>query len=316
MGRGFARGGHPLGGNQLLLSRYRRRAGSQGTLSSRYCYSVWLRHLIRAQRAGALMRVPRHVAELGPGNSMGVGLAALLCGSTSYRALDVVRHALTGDNLRVLNDLVDLVSSRAPVPPDKEFPQITTQVEDGSFPHTVIEAEDLAHGLEPERVRALRHELLTSSDEGEHIRYSAPWTQAQAPGQEQVDFLLSMSVLEHVDELDAAYRAPRRWLAPGGLMSNEIDFGSHGLDARWDGHWSCSRAGWAVIRGRRPYLINRVPLSGHLERCQAAGLEIVAVVPRVAANILPRERLATEFRQMSDSDRETRTAWVLVRAPL
>ena len=43
-----------------------------GAQSARYCYSVWLRHLIHAWKNGLPFR-PNRVAELGPGFSIGVG---------------------------------------------------------------------------------------------------------------------------------------------------------------------------------------------------------------------------------------------------
>ena len=65
-----------------------------GTSSARYCYSVWLRHLIRAGETG-LSTQPKVVAELGPGDSLGIGLAALVSGSSLYYALDIVPYAAT-----------------------------------------------------------------------------------------------------------------------------------------------------------------------------------------------------------------------------
>ena len=47
-----------------------------GSVSARYCYSVWMRHFTTATGVVGLIR-PRCVAELGPGDSLGIGLAAL-----------------------------------------------------------------------------------------------------------------------------------------------------------------------------------------------------------------------------------------------
>ena len=46
-----------------------------GTDSVRYCYSVWLRHLVLAYENG-YKKIPERVAELGPGDSLGIGLSA------------------------------------------------------------------------------------------------------------------------------------------------------------------------------------------------------------------------------------------------
>ncbi|HEX7007424.1 MAG TPA: hypothetical protein VF274_09800, partial [Alphaproteobacteria bacterium] len=58
------------------------------TLSARYCYSVFLRHLVMLHRTGAPTD-PRVVAEIGPGASIGAGLSALLAGAETYYGFDI-----------------------------------------------------------------------------------------------------------------------------------------------------------------------------------------------------------------------------------
>ncbi len=83
-----------------------------GTDSARYCYSVWLRHLKLLHEAGALRGVPHTVAELGPGDSIGIGLAALLSGAERYYALDVVPYPDLKSNLAIFDELVRLFRER------------------------------------------------------------------------------------------------------------------------------------------------------------------------------------------------------------
>ena len=78
--------------------------GTRGTDTARYCYSVWLRHLVMARRSG-LRQMPESAAELGPGDSLGIGLAALISGVKSYFALDVVRYANPKRNLEIFEEL-------------------------------------------------------------------------------------------------------------------------------------------------------------------------------------------------------------------
>ena len=49
------------------------------TNSPRYCYSAWLKHLVMAHQNN-LDPYPSTIAELGPGDSLGMGIAALLSG--------------------------------------------------------------------------------------------------------------------------------------------------------------------------------------------------------------------------------------------
>jgi len=59
-----------------------RRAATGGSDSSRYCYSVWLRHLRTLDSHGFRVK-GAHVGELGPGDSIGIGLASLLSGAAA-----------------------------------------------------------------------------------------------------------------------------------------------------------------------------------------------------------------------------------------
>src|ERR1700733_11905341 len=79
-----------------------------GTGSARYCYSVWMRHLILGLAHRQTPRLPAIAAELGPGDSIGIGLAALLSGVERYYALDLVRYTDLRKNLGIFDELVAL----------------------------------------------------------------------------------------------------------------------------------------------------------------------------------------------------------------
>src|SRR5215831_2336575 len=100
-----------------------RAKGTSGTDSARCCYSVWLRHLVMAFNNGLNFN-PSVVAELGPGDSLGIGIAALISGAAKYFAFDVVEHANLERNLRIFDDLVTLFESRADIPGRDEFPEV------------------------------------------------------------------------------------------------------------------------------------------------------------------------------------------------
>jgi hypothetical protein len=73
-----------------------------------YAYSVWLRHVSALARHG-LSGPYRTVAEMGPGNSAVLAGCAILCGSESYVALDVLPHLARShvqSSLRAVSDRI------------------------------------------------------------------------------------------------------------------------------------------------------------------------------------------------------------------
>lgn len=97
--------------------------------------------------------------------------------------------------------------------------------------------------------------------------------------------------MEHIEDTRAAYRAMHAWLRPGGFMSHSVDYDSHGHARGWNGHWTVPSLAWRIVRGNRPYFINRQPHSSHRSEIQAAGFEIVCE-ERIESPPLPRHRLA------------------------
>jgi hypothetical protein len=287
-----------------------------GSDSARYCYAVWMRHLCKA--AGPRHQpVPHSLAELGPGDSLGFGLAAILSGTDTYLAFDVAAYADPERNLHVLDELIDLFQRREPIPGESEFPRVFP-LDSYAFPHELIPEERLSASLDPARlevVRALVAGTAGDSADGLTIRYEPAWTDISSVAHGAVQMICSQAVLEHVDALDMAYVAMRRWLAPGGLMSHQIDFTSHGTARVWNGHWTFSDREWRLVRGRRPWFLNRQPLSTHIELMRAHGFQVTEVLRRFGPSELGRERLAPRFAHLDDEDLESAGAFVQAITP-
>ncbi|MGH7005152.1 MAG: hypothetical protein ACREIP_14510, partial [Alphaproteobacteria bacterium] len=129
--------------------------GGGRTHSARYCYSVFLRHLVKLAEAG-LPTAPRAVAEIGPGESVGTGMAALIAGAERYIGLDVKHYALRPDTLALFDAIVALFRERAAIPGADEFRTIKPELPSSAFPAQVLGAERLVHALDPARLAALR----------------------------------------------------------------------------------------------------------------------------------------------------------------
>jgi len=280
------------------------------TASARYCYNLWMRHLCLLHAHG-YRGTPRTVAELGPGETLGVGLSALLSGSSEYVGLDVVAHSNPADNQQVLRDLLPLFRDRASALV-KGWPDFSAHLDARGFPGGILTERILDHALATGRVQAIRQALtfpLTSNPI--RIEYRAPWSDPRVIHAGSVDLIISASVLEHVVDLGNTYHALYRWLRPGGWMSHQIDLKSHGMTQRWNGFRACSEGVWKLALGRRPYMINRYPASVHLKLLQEAGFKLVCQSRLQRDDGIPRAELAPRWADISDEDLNTSALYVI-----
>jgi hypothetical protein len=282
-------------------------ATSGGTNVARYCYSVWLRHLIMLSRHG--FEITRaQVGEVGPGDSIGIGLAALLAGASHYVGLDIVPFSARADLQTIFEELVQLYVGKQPIPDQNEFPRLRPALDSYQFPGHLVGWRSFS-----ERVKSVRMELRTGVGIGPTIAYKAPWTSSKEIAAASLDLVFSQAVLEHVDGLEALYEAMSIWLKRGGYASHVIDFSSHGVAPFWNGHWAFSDWEWRSVRGRREYLLNRQPVSVHLACASRAGFEILHLHKDYGVSGVDRCALSKQFQSLDGEDLRTRGVLLILR---
>lgn len=248
------------------------------------------------------------MAELGPGDSIGIGLASILTGVEHYIALDAKSHANTQRNLAILDELHDLFARRTAIPGEDEFPNIQPQIESSGFPAHILTTERLASALARSRVQAVRRAILGQESQI-RIEYKAPWYDPAIVSPKSVDLIFSQAVLEHVDDLDQVYESMSMWLKPGGYVSHSVDFKCHGLTRDWNGYWEVSDLIWMLVRGTRPYLINREPASRHLELLTRNGFAVVST-ERKYRQVSASFRPSKSFRHLQPDDIKTASMFI------
>lgn len=278
-----------------------------GTASAESCYSIFLRQLCLIQGAG-VGGVPKVVAELGPGSSLGVGLAALIAGAERYYALDLIDYSDVDANLMVFDELVELFQNRAPIPASGVHSMRFPDLDAYHFPKFLAIEEPSAFNR---RVGAIRSDFASAGNQ--FVKVAAPWTETAVVERNSVDWVFSQSVLEHIDDLEGVYRALGQWLKPTGLMSHLIDFDSHGKVREWNGHWAVGDRAWAALRGRRPYLINRAPYAEYVRLAEANGFETVLELRNKRFDGLLPEQFSPRFRSITDEDARLRMVLAISR---
>lgn len=295
---------------------YRLSKGKIGDVSARRCYSIWMRHLSRANQNGILDGVPSTIAELGPGNSLGTGLAGLISGAEKYYGFDVVEYCSSTETLRLFDGIVELFKRKADIPDESEFPDLKPFLDSYKFPNHIFANGRFEKAVCDERIAKLRNAVALFSKKsggkrinnkeeaiaGKVISYYVPWDKIELIEEMTVDMIYSQAVMEHVDDLSGAYKKMRLWLKPGGIISHQIDFKSHGTAAKWNGQWAYGDFIWKIIKGGKPYLINRAPHSRHISLLKSEGLKIACDIRVEKTDGIQREKLARRFKTLSDDD--------------
>ena len=287
-----------------------------GTNDARYCYGVFMRHLKYAQRSG-MADFPRTIAELGPGDSIGIGLCWLIAGSQQYYAFDVENYTEHSRSLAIFDELVELFEARASLPAPSEHPNLKPKIDDLSFPDSILTQKHMQAALDGDRLAGLR-KLLTEKDVDKNadspIRFMVPWNYEGNIRPGTVDLIYSQAVMEHVEDVESVYQVSKTWLRPGGLISHQIDFTSHGTSPDWDGYRAYSELSWRIVRGSRAYAINRVPASGHIDQIKQHGFRVVNEIPAYIEPTLTAPQYAKRFRELDSESK--RTAGLFVQAVL
>lgn len=287
-----------------------KRVSTGGTCDAAYCYSVYLRHLINFYELKHSM--PKTVVEFGPGDTIGIGLMALLCGAKKYYALDYLQYAGMHKVDFILEQLIHMLRSRREIPGDNEYPGVYPKLKSYQFPDYILSDTQMREYLSAERIVAIKEAVqqLKRRSSSELIYYIAPWQRKRITGI-KADFVYSQAVFEHIDEYKVAHKVIGDILEPNGVVSHQIDFGCHGCAERWNGHLAYNRLVWKLVYGTRPYFLNRASLSSHIGEMQKAGIQIKKCVRVRDKNGITRDMLNRDFAKISDKDLETRSAYII-----
>ena len=280
--------------NRSSLARRLFTKNSYASGNSEYCFRVWMKHLKYWLENNE--SIPDVVIEIGSGNSLGVGLAGLLSGSTKFYSLEKTQYWNTSTNLRVFDDLVNMYRKLLNNP---------IKHENDGIPLWVFERNHLLECLNEDRLTTIRKELMDPMNESNvYIRSIIPWSEVTPIESNSVDLICSHTVLQHVQELESTYASMRQWLKKGGCISHTIDFKSMNSSTLWNGHWTYNSRTWNVVTGGT-YLINRAPLSKHLDLLNKYNFKLKFKKLISSPNNLLRSDLAEPYKDLSEQDLTT-----------
>lgn len=210
--------------------------------SGKYVKSIWKYHFDNYKKFKKKYEgVPLTVAEFGTGASLGTLISAIKDGVKKVIGLDLIPYA---NNYKLNKKIID---------------------------------ELIPYEEEPILNKSLCNEVenLSNQSLNRRIKYLAPYDEKKLPFTGSIDFIFSHSVLEHVDDIKSAYGGMFELLKKGGIMSHKIDHSSHAITRSWNGHYALNKFFWKIIRGNKPYLLNRLTPSDHKRIILQSGFRII-----------------------------------------
>jgi SAM-dependent methyltransferase len=238
--------------------------------------------VLDAGRRGGLPVEGKHLVEVGPGHTLGVGVCLLLADAAHVDALDTVRYAKSHPDARRAADL------------------LRRGAEAGLIDATATD----------------RDAMLTSAIERLQYRVvggGEPWP---LPSGER-DIVYSFSVLEHVRDLRRVVAESHRVLRPGGLSIHEIDLRDHynlGPAEDWLAFLRFDDRQWNRMTSARSAWCNRMR-APELRSVFAELFEIVEFGEQTAT--LPagfdHEAIAPRFRKFDAKELSVAFVWVVAR---
>lgn len=295
----------------VIPNKYFTRPGSGGTFSSEYCYSVWLRHLVQLFEKGLVKDLSeiKKVAEIGPGDSLGIGIAALLSGANEYYGFDVIEHANLNNNIKIAEEIKAYFEEHKEIPhKEKQFRNTKPYLKNYDFSDEILGQHISKENLD-KRLEEIKNALIKKESKLK-IEYVVPWYEKEPDLQGQMDLIYSQAVMEHVEDIKHAYGTMYKWLKPGGIISHQIDFKSHEMTKEWNGHWYINKGMWKMLLHGRKYSINRLPFSAHIKEIEKAGFTVKNIIPDIKENSFGDKKPKVNRYPFTDEDMVTASALI------
>lgn len=252
-------------GSVYLLGR-KKRTSKHSCSDAEFCYNLWL-HILVFLNEKYPGPPPDIIGEIGNGGSFGVGICAILSGSTAYYSLELEDCFNVGENIALLESLVELFKSKRPVSYD---PKINIPLKRSVYPEDLINPRF----SDSRFVETLKQDILAGLKKSSRLIIVRDWHKISSLN---LSFIFSRAVMEHVNSPASVYESAVQHIRINSLMLHDIELHSHGITNNPSGHLKIPAKVWRIIYGKRDYFLNRWTLSEHLEELEHQGCDILAV---------------------------------------
>lgn len=250
-------------GVNFVLEKKKKKSRHSGS-DALFSYSLWLSNLVYLAE-NKIQPNNSRLAEIGNGGSLGIAFCAILTGTNKYFSFEYKHNIDYKEQIQLLERISVLFDKAEPI---HHFNNISITISDSSFPqHLVLpklEREVLLEQLKGD----LQNELVGS----DLIILVNNW-ETQNPL--NITFAFSRAVMEHVNDPDYIYQKIFSHMSAHAMMLHDIEFHSHGITDKINGHYKIPNFLWSIIFGKRPFFLNRLNASDHSKCIKEIGFKVI-----------------------------------------
>jgi SAM-dependent methyltransferase len=281
-----------------------------GTNNADYCISVFFKHAF-LNNNDSLSMIDKDICEVGPGDSIGVGICALIFGAKSYTAFDSYKFMDNALNIDVFNKITQSLLQRnfqKSVELIKSInPKILT-INDNLIIRLLSNSEINNEA----RINYIKWSIENINQVDSCLHYFVgDWD--QLPTSKYFDVIICQSVFEYFQNMSVSLKALKNFLKPNGIISTQIDYRGLQFSDEWYSHWGYPDYIWNLIKGKRPMVVNRLRHSQYLDIFSDHKLKIEKLFEVKAENKHIRNLSFYKEKNISLRDLKTSGAYFLLK---
>ncbi len=254
-----------LPGFRWIIEKKRKKS-RHSAYNAEFCYALWLSS-VRKFEEHRIITTFNRLGEIGTGGSLGVGICALLSGCNLFYALEIEQEFDIEQNLNLLEKLIKLFREKEPI---NIYSQLNIKTDNYNFPSDII----VPNFLNDDFIKQIRADIESDFKTNNRIVIVQDWERSKSL---QLELIISRAVMEHVFSPSNVYKACFNHISPQGFMLHDIEFHSHGLSAKPNGHLDIPPFLWKIIFGKRKYFLNRFTMKEHLDIIRNLSFNVISI---------------------------------------
>lgn len=266
-------------GVNFVLEKKKKKSRHSGS-DALFSYSLWLSNLVYLAE-NKIRPNFSSLAEIGNGGSLGIAFCAIFTGTKKYYSFEHNDYIDYQEQIQLLERISVLFDKSEPI---HYYEKINIGISDSSFPEQMILPQPQRDQLLKELKQDLQNKLV-----GSGLIFLINNWEIQRPL--NITFAFSRAVMEHVKDPNYIYQKIYSHMSANAMMLHDIEFHSHGITNKINGHYKIPNLLWRIIFGKRPFFLNRFGISDHSKCIRANGFKVILEQNKILDDLFHLEKV-------------------------